>query len=413
MTLRREIRVFQQEIDLRHKRTEYGYVDGVSLDQPGDKSQWHQHDSDNDGLWTSMYGAGECFEYAVTRSPESKQRADAAFKAVAFLSEVPQGGKQSPPVGFPARTILPVSGRNPNDQDNVANDLRNQQRDPLWKSVNPRWPVNADQKWYWKSDTSSDELDGHYFFYGLYYDLVAETAEEKQQARAVVERVTNHLIVHDYALIDHDGKPTRWGQFGPSVLNTDTLTDLRGLNAISILSYLLVAEHVTGNEKYRRHYLDLLEKHNYFTNVLQPKHQNGQFQSQSDDEMAFMTLLRPVHIRIRSRSCVAVVIFAVFRARRTGNSNPLFDLIYAAAYMTHAAMDGLFKPASFEFRRRTTTISTGPNPMGFQKQPSFGHRAARTAHRRWERKGASSKWQSDSDRRAFREPLESGPLATG
>ncbi|MEZ6047958.1 MAG: hypothetical protein R3C11_20760 [Planctomycetaceae bacterium] len=292
MTLREKADFFNADIEKYHKRTEYGYVDSVRMKEPGVKDvDNHKHDSDNDGLWTSMYGTAQAFEYAVTKTPESKERANKAFRAIGFLSEVPQGGKHSPPFGFPARTILPTSGRNPNDHDSVAHDERKRAEDPdhLWKVLDPRWPVNADGKWYWKTDTSSDELDGHYFFYGAYYDLVAETEEEKAYCRAVVDRVTTHLIEHDYALVDHDGQPTRWGQFGPDVINTDKMTDLRGLNALSLLAYLKTAYHITGDSKYQEHYEKLLYEHNYFTNVLSPKWQNGPGTgNQSDDEMAFM-----------------------------------------------------------------------------------------------------------------------------
>jgi hypothetical protein len=289
MTLEDKANKINEAIDKYHKRTEYGYVDAVALNSANDFSEWVQSDSDNDGLWTSMYGAAQCFEYAVTKSEISKQRAKNAFGAVAFLSEVTQGGTHTAPRGFPARTILPIAGRNPNLQDNPASDQMRQRSDPLWKSLNPRWPVSADGKWYWKTDTSSDELDGHYFFYALFYDLVASTEEEKRTARDVVDRVTTHLIENNYSLIDHDGRPTRWGQFGPDVLNTDRLTDCRGLNSLSILSYLLVASHVTGDSKYRHAYEKLLKEHNYFTNILAPKFQNGPGSgNQSDDEMAFM-----------------------------------------------------------------------------------------------------------------------------
>ncbi|MCJ7638688.1 MAG: hypothetical protein MUO70_02185, partial [Euryarchaeota archaeon] len=37
--------------------------------------EWTNGDSDNDGLWTSMYGAGECFAYAATKDPKAKERA--------------------------------------------------------------------------------------------------------------------------------------------------------------------------------------------------------------------------------------------------------------------------------------------------------------------------------------------------
>ena len=61
-----------------------------------------------------MYGAGECFAYAATKDPKAKRRATAAFEALRFLSQVTQGGSNPGPAGFPARSILPTSGRNPN-----------------------------------------------------------------------------------------------------------------------------------------------------------------------------------------------------------------------------------------------------------------------------------------------------------
>ena len=52
--------------------------------------------------------------------------------------------------------------------------------------------------------------DGHYFFYPRYYDLVAETEEEREAVRKVVRSITDHLMRNDFKLMDHDGTPTRW-----------------------------------------------------------------------------------------------------------------------------------------------------------------------------------------------------------
>ena len=41
----------------------------------------------------------------------------------------------------------------------------------------------------------------------MYYDLVAETEAEKARARDVVLAITDHLIDHDFQLVDHDGRP--------------------------------------------------------------------------------------------------------------------------------------------------------------------------------------------------------------
>ena len=146
-------------------------------------------------------------------------------------------------------------------------------------------------EWYWKTDTSSDELDGHYFFYAAYYDLVAETPQEKDDVRKLVAAITDHLLDHNYSLVDWDGTPTRWGVFDPVSLNDNRLWwSGRGLNGLSILSYLRVAEHLTGNSRYRQAYDRLVKEHKYAMNVMVPKISAGPGSgNQSDDEMAFMS----------------------------------------------------------------------------------------------------------------------------
>ena len=140
----------------------------------GDKASANPQDSDNDGLWTSMYGAGECFAYAATKDAKAKDRARKAFEALRFLQKVTQGCPHEPPMGYIARTIRPVEWPDPN-AGRLAGELEEQKRDKLWKAYEPRWPKSADGKWFWKSDTSSDERDGHYFFYPVYFDFCAGT----------------------------------------------------------------------------------------------------------------------------------------------------------------------------------------------------------------------------------------------
>ncbi len=209
MTLAEKAEHYEQQIDRYIKRTPYGYTSEVSLKAPGDYSEIIYHDSDNDGLWTAMYGASQCFAVAVTGSDKHRAAAKKAFEAIRFLQTVTQGGKHSPPRGYIARTILPTDGPNPND-GRLENDRATKLQDLAWKIYEPRWPTSADGKWYWKTDTSSDELDGHYFFLPLYYDLVANTDSEKERVREVVRGLTDHLIEHNYQLVDIDGQPTRW-----------------------------------------------------------------------------------------------------------------------------------------------------------------------------------------------------------
>lgn len=334
MTLAEKAKFFEDEIDKYHRRTEYGYVLGVDVAEPGEKEGIKQHDSDNDGLWTSMYGAGECYAYAATKDPLAKQRANAAFKAVAFLSEVPQGSKHAPPPGFPARSILPVSGHNPNDHDNEANDKRKQKGDPYWKILVPRWPISADGKWYWKTDTSSDELDGHYFLYATYFDFVAETDEEKNYVKEVTRRVTDHLIEHDYQLVDHDGQPTRWGRFNREVLEHGHMIAARPLNCLSILSYLRTAHHITGEQKYLDHYHKLIREQGYAANMFIPKWALGYGTgNQSDDEMALMNFYNLVRYETDEKLLfIYYYSLSWYWSLERTERNPLFNYIFASIW---------------------------------------------------------------------------------
>lgn len=343
MTLAEKAAFYEDEIERCIRRTPFGYVSEVDLGSPGDKNRIVYTDSDNDGLWTSMYGAGECFAYAATHNPKAKDRAKRAFEALRFLQKVTQGCEHSPPKGFVARTIRPADWPDPNigriDQDRKEQH----ESDPLWKVYEPRWPKSADGKWYWKSDTSSDELDGHYFFYPLYYDLVADTEQEKDRIRQVVRDLTDHLIEHDYCLVDHDGKPTRWGVYGPKWLNHDPhWWAERGLKSLSILSYLAVAEHITGDPKYGEHLRKLCTEHAYDANMMVPKIQRGVGSgNQSDDEMALMCFYNLTKYAndesLRQKACLS---FYGSWVLEEPELNPFFNFAYAGCW--------------FEARRKTS-----------------------------------------------------------
>jgi hypothetical protein len=332
MTLAEKAEFYEQEIEKYVKRTPFGYVAEAPLRKPGDKTSAYATDDDNDGLWTAMYGAGECFAYAATKDAKVKGRAKQAFEALRFLQKVTQGGEHAPPKGYIARSIRPVDWPDPNI-GRVEADRQEQQHDKLWKAYEPRWPKSADGKWFWKSDTSSDELDGHYFFYPLYYDLCADTEAERERVREVVRDVTDHLLTHGFALIDHDGKPTRWGVYGPQYLNRDPFWwQDRGLKSLSILGYLAVAEHVTGDPKYAAASRQLIDHEGYAHNAMYPKVQNGPGSgNQSDDEMAFMcyygllTCSRDEELKTMIRSS-----FYLYWLNEAPEMNPFFNFTYAA-----------------------------------------------------------------------------------
>ena len=103
MTLAAKAALFERRIRERHDR--HGMVASSNLSVAGDLSTSRTRDDDNDGLWTSIYAAAECFRYAVTKSPEALANAKKATSAVLFLEEVTGSH------GFPARSYGLFAGR--------------------------------------------------------------------------------------------------------------------------------------------------------------------------------------------------------------------------------------------------------------------------------------------------------------
>lgn len=281
---------FEPMMDARHKRTPYGYVVPASLAVAGDVSTWSTPATDNDGLSTAMYGAAQCFRYAVTKDPDAQEKAKKAFQALKFLGDVTQGGSHPAPPGFVCRAITSTSGPDPNLVDTVAKDKQKQASDALWKIMPVRWPTSADGQWYWKCDTSADELDGHFFFYSIYHDLVATSGSDRDDVVAVVKRLADHLIDHNYNLVDYDGNPTRWGFFGPDQLNLNPWReDERGLNSISIITYMTIADRIVGGSTYTGAKNSLANDHGYQLNALFPQFSEGiGGNNTSDENLAFL-----------------------------------------------------------------------------------------------------------------------------
>ena len=264
MTLEDKAKLFTGQVESRHNRM--GFIAQNRLNVRYDPDSWKPAISDNDGMYTAMYGSAQAFRYAVTGSLEAKKLAKRSFDACKWLVDITHEK------GFPARVIIPIDWPEPvNEQYDHEYNMRKQKEDPFWKDIIPRFVKSKDGKYHWKCDTSSDELAGHYFFYGIYYDLVADTEEEKMLVREVVSNTTDHLIRHGFYLQDHDGKPTRWANFSPEFLNSVWGWDQRGLNSMMMLSFLNVAYHITGDKKYLETAEMLRDKYNYHINAMLSK----------------------------------------------------------------------------------------------------------------------------------------------
>jgi hypothetical protein len=253
LTLAEKADILQHDLESRDRR--HGYVTSIHLRAPGALEGASQEVSDNDGLWTGLYIASQSFRYAVTKSPEAKAQAWRSTQALLRLESI------TGIPGFPARAICNV-----NEPQFAARSLRS---DSEWH------PSPVEKDWYWKGETSSDEIVGHYLAWYLFYELAADE-EQKRQVRATCKRVTDHILDHHYFLLDQDGQPTTWGFWGPDQLNNDPkYWQERGLGSLEMLSHLKVAIYLVGEERYERTYRELIRDHHYALNTLPAKDPEG------------------------------------------------------------------------------------------------------------------------------------------
>lgn len=300
MTLEDKAAIIEEKTRRRHVRL--GLVSDSSLEVAGDLDTNQLRTSDNDGLWTAMYIAAECYRYGATGDPEAKKFARQSLEALMFLETV----NEIP--GFISRSFA----------------------EPDFPHGGGEWHhITSDGKWRWKGDTSSDEMDGHFYAYSVYYDVCA-TEEEKEEIREKVRLIAGYLIDNDYFLIDADGEPTTWGRWNPHFLNTEFRFQ-RNLNALEILMVMKTAHHITGEERFKRAYFDLAKNHNYAKYMVKQKINQPGIINHSDDELAFLAyypLLKyekhPVLQKMYRESIVRS--WEIEQPER----NPLFNFIYGA-----------------------------------------------------------------------------------
>lgn len=281
MTLRDKANYFHAVSEQRHVRPP-GIEEKCRLPIPGDVSQWKPEDDDNDGGYTALYGVMQALRYQATGDPDAAAKARRAFE-VQLLLEAVTGIP-----GYIARTVIPPDWdhmHDPNTEMSPDEIAQAKLRDPRFKYVPVRWRISGDGKWRWKSDTSSDEITAHFYAMHMYHDLVADDAEKKRVA-ALAARMMDYIIAGGYTLRDLDGVHTRWGVWSPEKLNADPdWRAERGINSLELLSYLKTTWHLTGNAKYQREYLKLIQRHGYAENARHAKTFNPAWRTHIDDEL--------------------------------------------------------------------------------------------------------------------------------
>ena len=253
MTLHEKAMFFEKQVRERHIRT--GFNATVSSMVNGDITTGSLEDSDNDGLWTSMYLAGETFRYAVTRSDEALQNIRESLDAMERLYSI-----NSIP-GFPSRSF--------ERRGYKYNDIA--------------WRRAEDPEWDWKSTTSSDEAIGHIFAFGAIAELVDEP-ELRKKAIMLIDTLMSHIVKNNYYMIDWNGEPTKWGRWNPDYVNSFPLmVGDRKINSTNILAMLQTAYYFTKKEKYKDGAFYLMNKHGYLTNLMRPMSSIGKAPEDAND----------------------------------------------------------------------------------------------------------------------------------
>ncbi len=274
-TLADKAEFYEKQVRLRHIRN--GFNSSYDSMDKGNLSTGRLSDSDNDGLWTSMYLGGEIFRYAVTKSEDALQNCRESLDAMEKLYSV-NGLK-----GFPSRSF---------------------ERSGWMKHLSDpdRWKNSADTEWDWKATTSSDEAIGHIFALGAMAELIGDPDLTKRSIH-LIDILMTHIVEHDMYLVDFDGKPTMWGKWNPVYVNArpKNVGD-RKINSSNIIAMLQTAYHFTHKDIFMQKAFDLMNNYGYYENLMQKMANIGKADptadllsrelsedwNHSDDEMYFV-----------------------------------------------------------------------------------------------------------------------------
>jgi hypothetical protein len=313
---------------LRKHHIRFGLVSDLVVPE-GDYAKAQMHDSDNDGLWSSMYLASEAYRYAVTKEDDAKQNLLDGFDAIERLVTI------TPIPGFQARSFE-VHGFHVSDPD--------------------AWRTRPQKDFEWKGTTSSDELVGTIFFYSVVYDLLGkEIPELRQRIANLVGSIVGHIVDHNLYYVDVDGKPTRWGYWNPKNINTPIALHDRRLNSIEILAFLQLAYDLTKEEKFKKTYDELVDKHGYANNTARFLPDPLGPWNHSDDELYWLSYYVLLAYPIRDElSAIYLKSAEEQYAANQRKRNPLWTTIYAGRTGREADLDGIaFWLREFPMDRRT------------------------------------------------------------
>lgn len=307
MTLEIKSEEFVERIEQRHLRD--GFVAELALLQPGDLANPETLPSDNDALATAIYGAAECLRFTMQGRAEAKEHARAAFKALMKM-EAASGIE-----GYPAQTLIDAE-QHPGAPGEVADG----------------WHLSEDGKWWWKDAPEINDLAAHIFAYALYADACAHVEVDLPDIVAIVRRIADHLLDHDYCFVGPDSLPAAGGCWNFESLQDDPSN--AGLRALELLATFALAYDLTEDDRYREAIKFLARDQHYAFMLAGQKDADwARYSNHGLDLVAFMMyyVLAPRVEESWFLEQLDMSFHSSWKYERIEEA-PLFNLIYASAF---------------------------------------------------------------------------------
>jgi hypothetical protein len=284
----------------RHDR--HGLTAPSVLGSPGDLASSRTASNDNDGLWTAMYATAKLYEFAATGSKAALAQAEKSLNAVLRLTEL----TEIP--GYPARSFIMPAEIRP--------------KDGVW------YPLRGGGEW--KSDTSSDEIVGHFLVFATAWDLLPKS-ELRNRVRSTAKAMMDHILANGYHLIDRTGKPTTLGRWSPEYFASAKGRPDSPLNSIELMSFLRVAWHITGDPRYERELRKAAFDLDYLKIATEVRERQQEI-NYSDEELALLSFypLLKYEKRHEYREPILRALNGWWR-NISREANPLWNTIYELA----------------------------------------------------------------------------------
>jgi hypothetical protein len=114
--------------------------------------------------------------------------------------------------------------------------------------------------YFWKGDTSRDQVSGAVNGVAMAYDLVDDD-EARQNARDFLVDLADHVWGNGLNIVDPDGEVTTHGAMDGELL--EGLPIPNGMNAVCSLAWFKIAHHVSGEKRFADYYEELVDDRDY------------------------------------------------------------------------------------------------------------------------------------------------------